>query len=386
MAGHCGQARLVWNVALEQMDTAYAMGRRCDWKLWERELAELRNEPGMEWLKAGSSSVQQQALRQLRQAWKNFFDNPSHFGRPRFRAKHRTREGFVVRDVRVRKLSRKYSSVHVPKVGWMRFRRERPLGPHGMAHITRDRAGRWHVSFAAPQPAVDHEDGWQDGRVGVDRGAAGDNTIATTDRELSSVPLPEPKEEQRLKRLQRRLARQQPGSNRRASTKKQIAKLHGRWAARRKDWAEKTSTRLVAVNSLIVFEDLHTAQMMRSASGTVDNPGCNVAAKSALNDRIAKSAWGLLERRTCDKAAASGTEVVFAPAAYTSQKCSRCGHTEAANRPRRDTFRCRRCSHEDHADFNAADNILAAGLVATGRGGSQQAPDETSKTQLRLAA
>ena len=375
---HCGHARLVWNTALEQMSLAHRMGQRCDWALWERELAEARNAEGLEWLKAGSSSVQQQALRQLRKAWTDFARNPAHFGRPRFRSRHRGREGFVIRDVAVRKLSRKWSAVHVPKCGWVRFRRDRPLGAHGMAHVTRDRAGRWHVSFSAPQPEVAREQDWASRCVGIDRNCGADNTIATTDREMSGIPLPSEEENARLKRLQRQQARQQPGSRRRASTKKQIAKLHGRFASRRKDWAEKTSTRLVAANSLIVFEDLRTAQMMRSASGTVEDPGTNVAAKSALNDRIAKSAWGLLERRVRDKAAASGAQVVSVPAAGTSQRCSRCGHTESANRPRRDRFRCRRCGYGDHADFNAADNILAAGLAVSGRGGGRWVPDETS--------
>ena len=371
LGSHCGQARLVWNTALDQMNLAYRFGQRVDWGDWEKELAEARNEPGLEWLKDGSSSVQQQALRQLRRAWINFFENPSHFGRPKFRSKHRTREGFVVRDAKTRKLNRKWSQVHVPKVGWVKFRRDRPVGAHGMAHVTCDKVGRWHVSFAAGQTPVKHTEGWQDRVVGVDRGASEGNTIATSDRELDGIPLPSKEEELRFKRLQRQQARQQPGSNRRASTKKKIAKLHGRFTARRKDWVEKTSTRLVAGNSLIVLEDLHTKQMMGSAAGTVDNPGVNVKAKSALNDKIAKSCWGMLERRICDKAAVSGVEVVFVPAAYTSQRCSRCGYTSKLNRRDRDLFRCLFCGHEDHADLQSADNILADGLAATGRGGPQ---------------
>ena len=334
---HCGHARLVWNTALEQMHAARAMGRRCDWALWERELAEARNTAGLEWLKEGSSSVQQQALRQLRRAWADFAANPGHFGRPRFRSAHRGRPGFVVRDVRVRKLSRKWSSLHVPKCGWVRFRRDRALGAHGMAHVTRDRAGRWWVSFSAPQTPVAPAEGRERRAVGVDRGVAA--TVATSSGETSSIPAPRVGEQARLVRLQRRMARQQPGSNRRAATKQKIAKLHGRLAARRKDWVEKTSTRLVADNALVAFEALNVKAMTASAAGTADAPGRGVTAKSALNAGIARSCWSMLERRVRDKAAASGVEVVAVRAAFTSQRCSRCGHVAAANRVSRAEFR-----------------------------------------------
>ena len=133
MVSHCGQARLVWNLALEQMNHCLALGVRCDWNEWDPHLVELRNTDGFEWLRAGSSSIQQQALRQLRKAFRDFFANPAHFGRPRWRSKTRTTDGFVVRDVTVRKLNRKWSAVHAPKVGWLKFRRDRPVG---MAHLT----------------------------------------------------------------------------------------------------------------------------------------------------------------------------------------------------------------------------------------------------------
>ena len=75
---HCGQARLVWNLALEQMNHCLALGVRCDWNGWDPQLVELRDTDGLEWLGAGSSSVQQQALRQLCKAFRGFFANPAH--------------------------------------------------------------------------------------------------------------------------------------------------------------------------------------------------------------------------------------------------------------------------------------------------------------------
>ena len=390
MVSHCGQARLVWNLALEQMNHCLALGVRCDWNEWDPQLVELRNTDGFEWFGDGSSSIQQQALRQLRKAFRDFFSNPAHFGRPRWRSKTRTTDGFVVRDVTTRKLNRKWSAVHIPKAGWVKFRRDRPLGDHGMAHVTRDRSGRWHVSLAAPQTAVKPVEGSADRAVGVDLGIT--TTVATSDGELLNIPQASKKEVTQLKSLQRRQARQQPGSNRRQQTKASIAKTLAYWAAKRDDWAEQTSTRLVANNAVIVFEALKPKNMSASASGTVENPGTNVAAKRGLNRRIRESCWSKLVRRTCEKAAASGVIVVFVNPAYTSQRCSRCGHTDRQNRKDKD-FACIECEHEDDADTNAATNILADGLAVIRRGEnisetniSEIGPTKRQPHQAALAA
>ena len=46
------------------------------------------------------------------------------------------------------------------------------------------------------------------------------------------------------------------------------------------------------------------------------------------------------------------------PPAYTSWRCSCCGHTEQRNRLNAEMFRCQRCGYADSADVNAARNIL----------------------------
>ena len=61
----------------------------------------------------------------------------------------------------------------------------------------------------------------------------------------------------------------------------------------------------------------------------------------------------------------TGTQVVKVPAAFTSQRCSACGHVDPKSGESQAVFRCTRCScAAEHADVNAAKNILAAGLLA----------------------
>src|SRR4030095_16429610 len=93
---------------------------------------------------------------------------------------------------------------------------------------------------------------------------------------------------------------------------------------RRKDWIEKTTTRLVRANDVIVLEGLQVRRMTRSAKGTRERPGRRVRQKAGLNRAILTSGWGELARRLQEKAEASGVWWVEVPPAFTSQTCAAC--------------------------------------------------------------
>ena len=84
LAKHCADARFVYNLGLEQRN------------LWQRhrlqkvttatqmkELAQARQ--ANDWLRSGSSSVQQAALRDLDRAFRNWWKSPHHFAHPTWR-------------------------------------------------------------------------------------------------------------------------------------------------------------------------------------------------------------------------------------------------------------------------------------------------------------
>ncbi|WP_298403707.1 transposase, partial [Ferrimicrobium sp.] len=121
--------------------------------------------------------------------------------------------------------------------------------------------------------------------VGIDMGVAHTATLSTGEF-LDTPELLSKGEQRRKRRLQRKLARQVKGSNRRNQPKLAIAKLSAKESDRRKDWIEKTTTELVRNYDLIVLEDLKVKNMTRSAKGTVESPGKNVAQKSGLNRSI----------------------------------------------------------------------------------------------------
>ena len=360
---HCADARFVWNLAVEQFKFGRT-GRSAPGPAQRmKQLAEARQAFG--WLGEGSSSVQQQALRDFDRAVAGFVAGTHR--RPTWRRKH-VHEGFCVRDTKVRVLSRKWAEVHVPKLGFVRFRLSRPIpaGKLGMARVTCDKGGRWHVAFPAPQPAVPSA-GRAARAVGVDRGVA--TTLATSDGAMLRAPVMRRRERQRVVRLQRRLARCQKGSRRNDETRAAIARIHQHVADRRRDWVEKTTTVLAARYEVIGVEALQVCNMVRrpKAKPDPDHDGAflpnGAAAKAGLNRSIYANCWGLIARRLTHKTRASGTALVVVDASYSSQQCRKCGHTSSENRKSQAEFRCVQCGHTDHADRNAARNILARAHV-----------------------
>jgi IS605 OrfB family transposase len=237
-----------------------------------------------------------------------------------------------------------------------------------------DRAGRWHVAFAAipaPVPAPGN------GRtVGIDRGVTVSAALSTGD--LLRVPGLTWREQDRLRRLERKLARAKKGSARRGKVKLGIARLRAREADRRKDWAEKTTTDIVRRFDVVKVENLRVKSMTRSAKGTREKPGHRVRQKSGLNRGILRSGWGLLVRRLEEKAPG---RVVKVNPAFTSQRCSACGHVDRRSRKSQARFVCTACGYACHADVNAARNI-AAGLAVTARGGFRSAGPANREPQL----
>jgi putative transposase len=360
LLGHCRDARYVWNLAVEQQRywqpgrTAPGYGEQC------AQLTEARAE--FAWLRAGSQTVQQQALRDFAQARRNFFAGTHR--RPKWRKAgvHEAFRQVGLRPHHVERLNRRFGRVWVPKVGWVKFLLSRPV-PAGVKsyRVTRDRAGRWHIAFAhIPDPIPGPGDG---SVVGIDRGVAVSAALSTG--ELLHAPGLTAGESKRLKRLQQRLARAKRDSNRRERTKRASAKLKAREKDRRKDWIEKTTTDVARRFDTIRVEALDVRAMTRSARGTIEQPGVRVSQKRGLNRAISCSGWGQLVTRLQDKA---DSRVEQVPAAYTSQRCSACGHVAPGNRESQAVFECQACNAgRCNADVNAARNI-AAGRAVTARG------------------
>lgn len=379
---HAAHARFVYNIGLEQRSLWTPAKRGFKQKITfasqSRELTELRRQE--EWLRAGSTVVQQGALRDLDRAFQNFFSGRGAY--PKFKSARSPKAGFAVRDLAIRRINRRWGEVLIPKTGWVRFRLSYPFT--ALMEATSARAtvhnGIWHVSFTtAPRPRITAGTG---AVAGIDVGVA--NTIATSDGAFLHAPSLTAGEQVRFLALQRTLSRQQKGSARRARTLQKLGRLRTRLDNRRTDWVEKTTTALARTYDLAAVEDLRITNMVRRPAARPDPeaPGVflpnGARSKAGLNRAILASCWGQFTTRLDHK-----MDVVRVNPKNTSRQCHACKHTSAMNRESQAVFTCTACGHQAHADTNAARNILDRAITKTNPG---TPGDRTRQPRQRAAS
>jgi len=367
----------LYNAALQERRDTYrlAMGRgarppRVNYAHQCRELTHvLADRPE---LAAFGTVVSRGTLRRLERAFAAFYRRVAAGqtpGFPRYRSVRRF-DSVSYEDRSGWKFDPDTARLHLLGVGQVRVRLHRPI-PDGAELCTcvvrrervvrrrgRPTRARWTATIALELPAAVPL-APTGRRCGVDVGVcvlaavvddAGRSTLVPNPRPLAAATA-------RLETAQRRLARAQPRSHRRERARAAVAAAHAKVTRTRAWHTHQLSHDLVRDYDLIAIEDLKVTKMTRSAAGTLDCPGVNVAAKAGLNRAILDAGWAQLRRQLSYKAADAGREVVAVAPQRTSQTCHRCGHTDPANR-RGAVFDCTACRHHAHADINAAANIL----------------------------
>ncbi len=341
-----GVCRLVYNLALEQRAT-WGRKHRIGYVGQAAELTRLRAE--FDWIRAVYVSCQQQALRDLDQAFQNFFAGRASYPQPRKRGLNDSFR-FPSREVETKRLNAKWSAVRLPKLGWVKFRDTRPMqGTLKNATVSLDATG-WHVSFAreiahdarAPCP----------GRVGIDRGVA--TTLALSTGEMLRLPETLERIEVHKRKAQKVVARRKRGSNRRRRAQARVSRLQARQARIRRDFHHRVALDIARRFGIAVLEDLNTRGMTASARRTVGEPGRNVRQKAGLNRVILNASWHQFATILAYKMEERGGQVVTVPARFTSQTCAACDVVDARSRESQARFVCVSCGHTDHADINAS--------------------------------
>jgi len=236
-------------------------------------------------------------------------------------------------------------SVHI------RFVMSQPIRDFTSARV--DWTGR-KVSFTnRPLPLRDAGADPTGAVTGLDLGVA--VTVADSDGNRCSIPQPDP----RIRHVQRKLSRQDrvarslgrprwEHSSRRQRTLHELHRLHARDARRRKDWCSKLTTQLVRDSDLIAVEALNIKAMTAKGRG-----------KRGLNRGMRNGCLGMFTSMLEYKAGLAGVRLVWVNPAYTSQRCSQCGHVAPESRESQAAFRCVACTYRCNADTNAARNVLA---------------------------
>ena len=361
-----GMGRRVWNDALAEQRARHARGEKyaghaemCKW------LTAWRNAPATAWLSDGPIHPQQQVLRRLDEAYRRFFaaakagqaGGRGRTGPPKFKRRG-DEPGIRFPDPKQFAMDAANGRIKLPKLGWVRLRLSQPV-EGALRNVTLTREGeRWFASIQVEMKDVAAALGVAP-TLGIDLGLA---KFAAMSNGATVAPLKALARQQvRLRRYQRSVARKKKGSANRRKAVVKLGNLHRRIAHQRSDWLHKLTTELSDAHPVIALEDLRIKSMSASAKGTVQAPGKMVRQKAGLNRGILDAAWGEFTRQLTYKVEWRGGQVILVNPAYTSRTCRMCGHESSENRKSQALFECVACGHAENADVHAAKNILAAG-------------------------
>jgi len=368
---------LVYNLAHEQRATFGRTHREINCYTQKNELPALKQE--FPFLRQVNSQSLQAALDDLDTAFKRFFKGLSGF--PNRRKKGKNDSFRVPQHFKLGKHPEPGMTwLFIPKLKQpVATRMHRAIDDGSalkLATIARD-GTHWYVSILVeyereePTDTLDSLTVLNDGTIvdrcgetlrslAIDLGIA--QTITLSDGSVIQLPRMSDSEWRRLRRLGKRLARCQRGSRNRKKVRRNLQAFHAKIRRRRKNEIRKAAARLRRSCDLLILEELQVKNMVRSAAGTVDEPGRNVAGKRGLNRSMHDASFGMIRSEIEIKYLTTNGIVIAVPPQYTSRKCSCCGYISSDNRTSQARFKCVVCGHEANADVNAARNILTLGL------------------------
>jgi putative transposase len=317
-----------------------------------------------------SFTAQQQTLRRLNVAFAGYFrrvrdtkGKERRVGYPRFKPYQRFEQVLFVAGNGAKWEpvdGGRWAHASFQAVGRVKVSQHRPMVGRVKTLQLKREGRRWYVivvTETGPVPLA------STGRsVGVDLGVA--RFLTTSDGEVVANPRFLDAAQERIVELQRRKQRARPGSGNRRRLRRALAKEWRKVRNQRRDFHHKTARRLVNSCDTIALEDLRVAAMTASAAGTIEHPGCNVAAKAGLNRAILDAGWGQFTSIVVAKAESAGRRVVLVHPASTSIDCHICG--SRCTRPRQDTVVCPTHGELD-ADVNGARNIAARAGLGSGQ-------------------
>ena len=377
-----GCARVIWNgkVDEEKYHRTYAR-KYCAIGTYppiDQKAAQFKSKELTPWLSDCPSQILRNSAVNWYQTYQKFMKGLC--GRPRRKAKtdkgsvYLTRELFNFEHCQDGNI-RLFIGTKTNNIGYLSFKTHREFEIPNSLYVRKER-GQYYVSFCyengvnetslssnaehlaflqgAPREFLEQY------TIGIDRGVAipaqaGEQSFDFSANQKHHLS----KADRYLQRLQRKLARQQKGSNRRTKTKRRISGYHGKKGNVRRDFNHQTSRALVNSHAKVfVFEALRTAQMTRRPNAKQDEAGHflpnKAKQKAGLNKAILHSGWHMLESFTKYKAYQAGKAFFKISASYTSQECAVCGYIHPANRISQSLFVCGKCGNTDNADHNAS--------------------------------
>ena len=301
-----------------------------------------------EWLKHVHSKVLQQSVRDMNQAYDNFFK--LHRGFPKFKSKHDNRQSCrFPKDAFIGVRGNRIDLIKVLKDIHFKCSRndERYLNRNQdkvkSITLSKEPNGKFYLSVLIDKPL--RQVPQSSSMVGLDLGIK--DFAVTSDGQVIENFHFKKNEESRLKRLQRQISKKIVGSKNREKARLRFAKLNEKIRNRKLNFLHDVTNHLIDENQVIVMEDLNVKGMVRNHK---------------LAESISEVNWGEFRRILAYKAAWHGRQLVFIDRFYPSSKrCNHCGYIYKELTLKDRQWVCPECGSLIDRDYNAALNILEEG-------------------------
>lgn len=339
---HFGCSRYVYNYYLRKRIDCYMLHKKSlTYQDNANDLVFLKKE--LPWLSDVNSQSLQATLKDLENAYANFFSKKAKF--PRFKKKHSAQSFRVPQHFKVNA-----QSISIPKLGRIRAKIHRPVGDKCYnVTISKSPSGKYYASVICDSYIPDPD--FTGNTIGIDLGI---KSYLVND---SGYSVDNPKYLQKymlaLQKLQQLLSKKVKGSNNYNKLRLKTARLYEKISNQRSDFLHKLSLQLVRENQAIGCETLSVKKMLMESNHT-------------LARHIQDSAWYQFLTFLEYKGEWYGCHILKVDKYFPSSKrCSECGFINEDLRLEHREWKCSKCNTSHTRDINAARNIKSFAVGTT---------------------
>ena len=369
---HFGCCRFVYNHFLQEKITYYKETKKTiGWCELANKLTELKEQ--YEWLKEVGSQSLQATIRNLDNAYTNFFR--SNMGFPNFKSKKNAKQSFCCPEPSSIRHDFEHNRLYLPKFIQTKNKDNRIKcvfdrifsGEIKQCTVSKSSDGKYFVSILVAEniefpkkPEVKEKT-----TVGIDFGVKMFLTLSNGTKIES--PKHFKQSQDKLAKHQQEFSKIKEGTTEYKSKKEQIQKLHAKIARQRKDFLDKLSYKLTHDNQVetICIEDLSIKKMQSQNEKTT-------------NRIIGDLGWYSLTQKLQYKSEWYGKNFLkigrFEP---SSKTCSICGNVYHELMLDEKMWKCKKCGTKHDRDENAASNVKDFALNKMGFNKGRNYPIET---------
>ena len=313
---------------------------------------ELLKDDNFVWLRKQNTKVLKQALIDMLNAYKNFFER--HTGYPKFKSKKDNKQScrFELGAISKRNIYTDYK-LSLANIKNVKFKCSKKYAEYLQKHkanirqatLTKLPCGEYYLSILIDGDLT-HKVKESHHTIGIDLGIK--DFVITSEGEVFENLHFKKNESKKLIRLQKQLSRKINGSNNRNKTRIKFAKAYKRITDKKQYYLHQVSNYLIDENQVICMEDLNVSSMLKNHK---------------LAESIQELKLGEFRRMLEYKANWYGRKLVFVDRFYPSSKtCNHCGYINKNLKLSDRQWVCPDCGEIIERDYNAALNIRDEGI------------------------